>query len=67
MSLNRCSIANSTCDEDDEGFVEFLLGVLDRIDVGVAFVVDGVGEFGVDVGGIETSFEHRVSEFGDGP
>ena len=67
MSLSRCSIANSTCDQDDEGFFQFLLGVLDRIDVGVAFVVDGVGEFGVDVGGIETSFEHRVSEFGDRP
>ena len=49
MSLSRCSIANSTCDEDDEGFFEFFLGVLDGVDVGVAFVVDGVGEFGVAV------------------
>ena len=36
-------------DEDDEGFFEFFLGVLDGVDVGIAFVVDGVGEFGVAV------------------
>jgi len=35
--------------EDDEGFFEFFLGVLDGVDVGVAFVVNGVGEFGVAV------------------